>query len=271
MKKLMLVVMVLSFASMASALDFPEGPDGLHGTADDTYYYVCTGTEAGSAVGQLEYIDAIPTPPNTLKSHTPIESFITGPAVVDIPAGVTVASTKMRIMGTLNVWGNLDFTAWSNDLTVGNYAAGTINAYDGTIVVGGMGTGGDQNTLLKFPNNTGSGPQQLNIVDCILTLNGMDFGSGTDADKVTFAAGGSGMILINKRTYTASSPQFRGTTCDPYNYAARFVAGAGEELVWDASDTDWLVIYSDVPEPATMLLLGLGGLLFRQKKLKNQA
>lgn len=279
MKKLMLVVMVLSLASMAMAmiaepvdpgpapdrslpkptsngsnrLYLPNSVDYLPGTSDDTLNYIVSANTAYESWGRVYN-----TPVGSGYSIAPAGTLTD----ITIPAGTTLRSGQTRNKGTWYVFGDYIHTG-SNTFANGDSMSSTINAVSGTMLIDPFAYG--SNDGLRFPDNAG-GVQTLNIWDCIITVNAISFGDGTDADKINFAAGRDGALIVRTRTFTDSTnPYYKGTSWNPNNYPNRLVPGEGEAIIVTESG-DWTVFTSEVPEPATMLLLGLGGLLLRRKR-----
>ena len=192
-------------------------------------------------------ITIVGTAEAALELHQASWSGNSDPVTLDISnAGSLITSGVAHIgvaggdVGIVELDGTSIFTT-NGALNVGYNGNGTLNTY-GTV---------NANSGLYVSNPWAAGSGTLNIYDG--TVNASEFAmSGTGLVNIE-----AGELRIYGLWYDATLTALIG--------ADQIVAYSGAETVVLSHDGDYTVLTA-TPEPATMLILALGGLLIRRKK-----
>ena len=286
-KKILFIVALMAFVSSASATYYYDNAttDNLWVTANNWYSVVGTDNVYGTLPGSLDKAYPRPSPTYGVENQLIIRAGDTGYANYMKAAfsgsddKTTQGTLGMYIYGSLILGGTvagdggfgLGYNADTYMLVDGGLADGSgIGARNGALVIDVTGGG-----VLDASNSAGSGNLQLvnsfgyqGFLDLLNVENGEFYCDGLaegDLSLYTFMGcdiviGADGVMYVTDVDGSQRDKALTWYNTDGILYAG--VAGEGLSITWDGVGLTTI----QIPEPATIALLGLGGLLLRKKR-----
>jgi hypothetical protein len=177
---------------------------------------------------------------------------VTGNATLSLQSNLTLATTDDTVVGIMNVTDNARVTLWGNPATDGLLMVGQNGT--GTLTMSGNAYVSCQYLYVSYLSTTEVGHVQLD--GGLLDIRSLRMGS-TGVGASMDIAGGTLQIRTARRAQV-----------DQY-VTSGLVTGNGLVGVSNFIITDLPsgnTTYQAIPEPITLALLGLGGLLLRSRK-----
>lgn len=269
MKKICVLVLLLVVASVASATDLIwignyAGGDGVsftgnnNWTADWVNPHAAPGSTDTAQILAISWVSAYPT----LSGSATVGSLFMG---LDNTGHLPGAALTIQSSGSLS-------TSTGNGVQIGWYSnavlntAGTVNTGTAWLTMGaGNGANGYGNATLNITGGTvttGAVNFNLNSTNHIQldggTLNAGDILSLHETNQSIDITGLGKIVVAGNWTGPA------GWLAE-MNHLTGY--GLGSKIQYDYNvTTPGATTITAIPEPATMLLLGLGGLLLRKKR-----